>query len=82
MDARIRVVANKLSGLVNKRDHVIAQLEHALAVEDQTGTAPTRNTGLVGGIPGVGSAAGAIPVLGNAVAGERVNSIECESWRV
>ncbi|GAX21790.1 hypothetical protein FisN_31Lu081 [Fistulifera solaris] len=76
VDARIRVVANKLSGLVTKRDHVIAQLEHALAVEDKTGTAPTRNTGLVGGIPGVGSAAGAIPVLGSAVAGERVNSIE------
>jgi hypothetical protein len=78
------VVANKLSGLVIKRENVIAKLENALAVEDKTGTAPTRSTGLVGGIPGVGSAAGAIPVLGSAMTGERVNSIECESakWRV
>lgn len=72
------MIANKLSNLVSKREHVIANLENALAIEDLTGNAPTRNTGLVGGIPGVGNAVGAIPVLGGAMTGERVNAIERE----
>ena len=73
-------MANRLSGLVTKREHVIAKLEHALAIEELTGKAPTLKTGLVGGIPGVRTAVGAIPVLGGAMTGERVNAIDGTSF--
>lgn len=76
VDAKVRVVANRLSSLVMKRENVVAKLENALAIEELTGNAPTHKTGLVGGIPGVSNAVGAIPVLGGAMTGERVNAIE------
>ena len=76
MDAKVRLIANKLSGLVTKREHVIAKLENAPAVEELTGKAPTIKTGLVGGIPGVRTAVGVIPVVGGAMAGDRVNAID------
>ena len=81
MDAKIRVIANKLSDLVTKREKMIAALENALAIEDLTGSAPTRQTGVVGNIPGVGSVVGAIPVLGEAIVGQRENTIEGEVSR-
>lgn len=61
---------------------MIAKLENALAIEDLTGKAPTLKTGLVGGIPGVRNAVGAIPVLGDAMTGDRVNAIGGESFYV
>lgn len=76
MDAQVRLIANKIFDLVKKREKAIAALENALAVEALTGSAPTHQTGIFGNIPVVGRAVGAIPVFGDAVVGERVNTIE------
>ncbi|GAX10876.1 hypothetical protein FisN_31Hh085 [Fistulifera solaris] len=76
VDAKIRLIANKLSSLVTKREAVVAKLENALALEERDGKAPTLKTGLVGGIPGVSDAVGVIPVFGGAMTGDRVNAVD------
>jgi hypothetical protein len=76
VDVKVRLIANKLSNLVTKRENVVSKLENALAIEERDGKAPTLKTGLVGGIPGVSDAVGVIPVLGRAMTGERVNAVD------
>jgi hypothetical protein len=76
VDVKVRIIANKLSDLVAKRANTLIALEYAIAVEESTGSPPTRTTGSIGNIPGVGNAVAAIPVVGNAIVGERLDAIE------
>lgn len=78
MNANVRVIANKLSDLMTNRENAVEALENALAIEDLTGSAPTHQSAVVGNIPVVGRAVGAIPVLGDAIVGQCVDTIEGE----
>jgi hypothetical protein len=76
VDVKVRVIANKLSDLVTKRAQTVIALENALAIKESSGSSPTRTTGSIGNIPGVGTAVAAIPMVGNAIVGERLDAIE------